>query len=130
MAVHKGSEGVVKVGSNTIAEVLDWSLNESADTIETTNLAATAKTYVAGKPGGSGSVSCHWDETDTSGQGALTAGATVVLNVYPESTGSGATFSSFDALVTSIDRASGGGEGIVSATFNFTASGAVTWSTV
>ena len=36
MAVHKGSEGVVKVGANTIAEVLDWSLNESADTIETT----------------------------------------------------------------------------------------------
>jgi len=130
MAVHKGSEGVVKVGSNTIAEVLDWSLNESADTIETTNLAATAKTYVAGKPGGSGSVSCHWDETDTSGQGALTAGATVTLNVYPEGADSGDTYAAFSALITSIDRASGGGEGIVSATFNFTASGAVTWSTV
>ena len=130
MAIHKGSEGVVKVGTDTIAEVLEWSINESADTIETTNLAATARTYVAGKPGASGSISCNWDETDTAGQGAMTPGATVVLNLYPEGSGAAATFVTCSALITSIDRASGGGDGIVSASFNFTASGAVTWSTV
>ena len=31
MAIHKGSDGVVKVGSSTIAEVMEWSLNEQSD---------------------------------------------------------------------------------------------------
>ena len=38
MATHKGSEGLVKVGSATIAEVKSYSLEESADTIETTKM--------------------------------------------------------------------------------------------
>jgi len=130
MAIHKGSEGVVKVGTSTIAEVLEWSLNQSADVIETTNLAAAARTYVAGKPGASGSISCHWDETDTAGQGAMTPASTVVLNLFPEGDVSGDTTASCSAVITSIDYASGGGDGIVSASFNFTVSGAVTWSTV
>ena len=36
MAVHKGSEGTVKVGSNTVAEITGFSFDETADTIETT----------------------------------------------------------------------------------------------
>ena len=36
MAVHKGSEGVVKILTNTVAEVRDWSLEETAETIDST----------------------------------------------------------------------------------------------
>lgn len=130
MAIHKGSEGVVKVGTATIAEVTEWSLNEQSDPIETTNLAATARTYVAGKPSASGSITCHFDSADTSGQGAMTPGSTVSLNLFPNGDGNGNTAASFSALITSIDRASGGGDGIVSAAYNFTASGSVAWATV
>ena len=31
MANHTGVDGVVKVGTNTVAEVRDWSVNETAD---------------------------------------------------------------------------------------------------
>ena len=47
MASHKGSEGVVKVGNVTVAEVTGFSFDETADTIETTALANSARSYVA-----------------------------------------------------------------------------------
>lgn len=34
MAIHKGSEGTVKVGSNAIANIRSYSIEESADTLE------------------------------------------------------------------------------------------------
>ena len=48
MANHKGSEGVVKVGSDTVAEVRDWSLEETADVIEDTSMGDSARTKQAG----------------------------------------------------------------------------------
>jgi hypothetical protein len=36
MAVHKGSEGTVKVGVNAIAEIRSYSIEETSDTLETT----------------------------------------------------------------------------------------------
>ena len=92
MATHKGSEGIVKVGSNTVAEVTSFSFDETADTIETTALSNSAHSYVSDLVGFSGSIDCFWDETDTSGQGALTAGASVTLNLYPEGATSGDTY--------------------------------------
>ena len=38
MATHKGSEGTIKVGSNAVAELLSYSITESVDLIETTNI--------------------------------------------------------------------------------------------
>ena len=75
MAIHKGSEGTVKVGSNAIANIRSYSIEESADTLEQTIMGATSRAYVASLSTFSGSVDVYWDETDTSGQGALTIGA-------------------------------------------------------
>ena len=38
MATHKGSEGTVKVGSNAVAEIRSYSIEESADTLEDTSI--------------------------------------------------------------------------------------------
>ena len=46
MANHKGSEGVVKIGSDTIAEVKDWSFDETADTTEDTVMGDAARTRI------------------------------------------------------------------------------------
>jgi len=43
MASHIGRDGIVKVGSNTVAEVKSFSIEESADTVETTKMADTAE---------------------------------------------------------------------------------------
>ena len=129
MANHKGSEGVVKVGSNTIAEVRSWNLSHKSDTAEDTTMGDAAKTFQATLTEWDGSLTCFWDETDATGQGALTAGASVTLNLYPEGATSTDTYYSGAAIVTSIDR-SGAHDGMVEANFAFKGSDALSTLTV
>lgn len=129
MATHKGSEGVVKVGSNTVAEVRDWSITISADTVEDTIMGDSARTYKASLTSASGSISAYWDETDTTGQGAMTAGAEITLNLYPEGAEAGDTYYVVPAIITE-EGASAAFDGMVEATFSFAASAAVTKTTV
>ena len=129
MATHKGSEGVVKVGTNTVAEVRSYSIEESADVLEDTSMGDSAKTYLASLTSFSGSLDVFWDETDTSGQGALTVGSSVTLNVYPEGADSGDTYYSGTALVTGVSR-TGSFDGMVEASISVQGSGALTQSTV
>jgi predicted secreted protein len=129
MATHKGSEGVIKVGTNTVAEVRSYSIDESADVLEDTSMGDSAKTYLASLTSFSGSLDVFWDETDTSGQGALTVGSSVTLNVYPEGADSGDTYYSGTALVTGVSR-SGSFDGMVEASISVQGSGALTASTV
>ena len=129
MAVHKGSEGTVKIGANAIAEIRSYSLEESADTLETTSMGDTARTYLPSLSTFSGSVDVYWDETDTTGQGALTIGAEVVLNVYPEGDTSGDTYYTGSAIVTGVTR-SGSFDGMVEASISVQGTGALTSSTV
>jgi hypothetical protein len=129
MANHKGSEGVVKVGANTVAEVRDWSLSETADTIEDTTMGDSARTRKAGLTSASGSITAYWDESDTTGQGAMTVGAEVTLNLYPEGATSGDTYATLSAIITEAG-VSASFDGMVEATFSFEANGAVTWGTV
>ena len=129
MANHKGSEGYVKVGSNTVAEVRDWSLTISADTVEDTTMGDSARTYKPSLTSGSGSVTCYWDETDTTGQGAMTAGSEVTMNLYPEGSTTGDTYYTMSAIITE-EGVSASFDGMVEATFSFQANGAVTSSTV
>jgi hypothetical protein len=129
MATHKGSEGVVKIGSNTVAEVTGFSFDETADTIETTALSNSARSYVSDLVTFSGSIDCFWDETDSTGQGAMSVGSTVTLNLYPEGGDSGDTYYSGSAVVTSISRANAIGS-MVTASFSFQGTNALTSATV
>lgn len=129
MATHKGSEGLVKVGANTVAEITGWSLDQSADTVEDTALSDTAKTYLADLTSWTASADAHWDETDTTGQGALTIGASVTLNLYPEGDTTGDTYWTGSAIVTGISR-SGAIGSVISASFSFQGTGALTETTV
>lgn len=129
MANHKGSEGVVKVGSNTVAEVRDWSLEETADVIEDTSMGDAARTKKAGLTSASGSVNCYWDETDSTGQGAMTVGSEITLNLYPEGAMSGDTYATCAAIVTAAGK-SASFDGMVEQSFSFEVNGAVTWGTV
>lgn len=129
MAVHKGSEGLVKIGSDTVAEVKSYSFEESADTVETTSMGDTARTYLPSLTTFSGTIECHWDETDTAGQGAMTIGATVTLNLYPEGDAASDSYYSGSAIITGVSR-SAAMDDIVAATYTFQGSGALTLTTV
>ena len=129
MANHKGSEGLVKIGSATVAEVKDWSLSETADTIEDTTMGDVARTRKPSLTSASGSISAFWDETDTAGQIAMQAGSEVALKLYPEGAATGDYFASVSAIITTQD-ASAAMDGMVEASFSWESNGAVTWATV
>lgn len=129
MAVHKGSEGTVKVGANAIANIRSYSIEESADTLEQTVMGNTSRAYAASLSTFSGSVDVYWDETDTTGQGALTIGAEVTLNFYPEGDTSGDTYYTGTAIVTGITR-SASFDGNIEASISVQGDGALTETTV
>ncbi len=128
MATHKGSEGTVKIGSNAIAEVRTWSINQTADTIEDTTMGDSARTYQSSLNTWDGSVDVFWDETDTSGQVACTIGSTVTLNVYPEGATTGDTYFSGSAIVTGVTRTASF-DGMVESSITFKGTGALSIST-
>ena len=129
MANHTGSSGVVKIGTNTIAEVRSFTINTTAELLEDTTLTDTSKTYQVGKKGATVSVECFWDETDTNGQIALAEGSSVVLDLFPEGTDSSDYYYSGTWLVTG-NSISIPTDGIIEATFDATLTGALSRSTV
>jgi len=129
MATHAGSEGTVKVGSDAIAEIRSFSIEETADTLEDTSMGDAARTYKPSLTNFTGSVDVLWDETDSSGQGALTIGAEVTLNLYPEGDTSGDTYLTGSAIVTGRSVTSSF-DGLVEMSISVQGNGALTQTTV
>jgi len=129
MANHKGSEGVVKVGANTVAEVRSYSLEETGDTVEDSVMGDTARTYKPTMTSWTASMDIYWDETDSTGQGALTIGSEVTINLYPEGDTSGDTYYSGSAIVTG-SSISGSFDGMVEGSISLQGTGALSLSTV
>jgi hypothetical protein len=129
MANHTGSSGVIKIGTNTVAEVRSFTINTTAELLEDTTLTDTSKTYQVGKKGATVSVECFWDETDSSGQIALAEGLSVAMDLFPEGTTTGDYYYSGTWLVTG-NSVSIPTDGIIEATFDATLTGALSRSTV
>ena len=129
MATHKGSEGTVKVGTNAVAEIRSYNIDETADTLEDTSMGDSARTYKPSLTSFSGSLDVFWDETDTSGQGALSIGSEVTLNFYPEGDTTGDTYYSGTAIVTGVSR-SASFDGLVEASISVQGTGSLTETTV
>ena len=129
MANHTGVSGVVKVGSNVLAELRSFTIDTTTEIIEDTTLTDTSRTYQFGKKGATVSAECWWDETDTNGQIAIIEGSQVALNLYPEGADSGDYYFSGTWLIGS-NSVSIPTDGIIEASFNATLTGALTRGTV
>ena len=129
MATHTGVNGVVKVGANTVAEVVGFALNETQDTVEDTSLTDSKKSYIALRGDATATIECHWDETDTSGQEALDVGTSATIELYPEGADAGDAYYTGTALITGADVAVSM-DGIISRNFSVQFSGGVTHTTV
>ena len=127
MAVHKGSEGTVHVGTDAVAEIRSYSVEETADTLETTSMGDAARTHLASLTSFSGSIDVYWDEADTA-QTALTVGTSVTIKFYPEGTASSAKYYSGTAIVTGVSR-SASFDGLVEASISVQGTGALTLTT-
>ena len=129
MANHTGVAGVVKVGTNVMAEVRSFNIVTSAEILEDTALTDTSRTYQVGKKGATCTVDCWWDETDTNGQIACAEGTSVTLALYPEGTDSSDYFYSGTWLITG-STVSVPTDGIIEASFSATLTGALQRGTV
>jgi len=128
MATINGNDGIVKIGTNTVAEVQNFELTETAATIRTTAMGDTWETRSAGLNSWSGSLTCHLDDTDTSGQEALTVGAEVTLALYPEGDSAGAEEYTGAAIVTQVGTSQTFDNQTVQRSFSFEGNGVLTKS--
>ncbi len=64
MAKYRGVNGSVKLATNAVGEVTQWTLNVARPYIETTPMGATGKTGTLDYPGGSGQITAHFDYSD------------------------------------------------------------------
>ena len=129
MATHTGSSVLIKVGTNTVAEVRSFTLDTTAELLEDTALTDTSKTFQVGKKGATASIECFWDETDSNGQIAIAEGSQVTMALYPEGADSGDYYFSGTWLITS-NSTSTPTDGMIEATFSATLTGALTRGTV
>ena len=128
MATHTGSEGTIKIGSDTLGELRSYSLESTAETIEDTSMGDSSRSYKVGLTTFTGTASVFFDETDTA-QGNLDAGASITLEVYPEGADTGDTYYTGTAIVTG-RTINASFDGMVEMEISFQGNGALTESTV
>ena len=129
MATLTGNNGTVKVGSAAIAEIRSFSVDETMDTIESTSMGDTYRTFETSLKSWSGSVDIFFDDTDTTGQGALTVGSEVTVNFQVEGDTTGDHLLSGAAIVTG-RTINSSFDGLVEASLSLQGDGALTEGTV
>ena len=131
MATFKGSDGVVKAGAsaseNAIGEIRNFSVEETADTIEDTSMGDSARTYKDSLTSFTASIDALFDDTDTA-QTAMTIGSELSFLFLPEGATAGDYQLSGTGIVTSISR-SQSYDGLVEISFSVQGSGALTVGT-
>lgn len=128
MSALAGRAGSVKIGANTVLEIGEWSLNIDIDLPEHTDFGDVWKEHLVGLRGATGSFNGRLDPADTTGHVALITEALsgtsgVTLNLYINAT----NYFSMTALLSQMSpKASVGG--VVENSYNFTATGAVSYN--
>lgn len=128
MAAIAGKGGSAKIGANAIAEVTSWSMDISADMLDSTSLGDSWREFVAGLNGATGSVEVKWDipndaDGQTALQNAILNGTTVTLNLYVNAS----NYYSGSAYVSSLS-VEDPVEDLVTATFEAQFTGEVTYN--
>lgn len=82
--VYSGSNGVATFNSADVASVISFTITRTGDTIETSALGSSDRTYIAGLKSFSGSMELFFRDEDTANQALFAvANDPVVLDLYP-----------------------------------------------
>lgn len=127
MTTYCGKDGVVKFATNTVAEVREFSVSETGDVADSTSMDNTDgwKTHKGTLKEWSGTMTCYWDDTDTTGQGALDLHTTGAVELYPGGDASGRQYLSGTITVTGIETGTAV-DGLSEATISFQGNGPLT----
>lgn len=128
MAIATGQTGVVKIGTTSsdetaLGNVRSFSIETSADTIESTVMGSSVRTYKQGLATGTVSIEAYWDEADTV-MTSLDERAEVTWEIYPTGTTTGQELYAGTGIVTS-KSISAAFDGMVEASFTIQVSGAI-----
>lgn len=129
MANHTSSAGLITIGGNTVAELLSYNIDEGVATLDDSEMTDTAETHKTDMTNWGASVECFWDEADTTGQGAMTIGASVSAIFLPEGNTSGDVSRSGTATVESKSMAVAKGS-MITQSFTLKGNGVLTDGTV
>ena len=122
MAVLKGKDGSISAGLNNLANITSFTINEEADTLETTAMGnAGYKTFVGSLKSWSGTVEAVFDDTDS----AVAVGSAITLTVVVDDGSSNQVQYSGSCIVTSRSVEVGVAD-LVTVSFDVTGSGALT----
>ena len=139
MAVTRGCLGKIYVkdaavtsGATQMLRVRDWSFSESAERLESSEIGACTKTYVAGAVETSGTINVWWDATTGANQTQMSVANDVFIEFYLEGTASGSNYYRTPTGVANIQEVSRSGsvDGIVETTYSFTVNGSLTATSV
>jgi predicted secreted protein len=131
---YKGKDGIVKVGANNIGQIRNFSVEQTADTIEDTSMGDTARTYKDSLTQFTASIDALFDQssadsvTADAAQVAMTIGSTATFKFLPQGDTTGDYQLSGSGIVTSISR-SQSYDGLVEISFSIQGSGALTIGT-
>jgi len=137
MATLTGNNGIISIGGVTVAATRTFSVEMTADTIETSVMGTDVRTYVRGMSTYSGSADIYFDDTffDTNEAAfnptAITVGSTPINVKFYISFADGAgadTVFNGSAIVTGF-TVNSSLDGMVEASISFQGSGATVFST-
>lgn len=128
MATFKGNEGVLKIGSNTIGEIISYSIEELTEVIDDTSMGDASRTFLASLKSFTGSCEVHFDDTDT-GQLDVQNGEAGSISVQMEGDTTGDHKLSGAIIVTG-RTITGSIDDTVKASITFQGNGALTEGTV
>jgi hypothetical protein len=128
MATHSGRLGAVYVGALPVAEIKDWSIEETSEVTASTVMGSEWVTNTPTQKSWTASFNAFWSVSDD-GQNALPVGAEVVLNLYPEGNTTSKVYWSGTAIINTKSK-SASFDGLVEASFSATGDGALTELTV
>jgi len=136
MAILVGNAGVITIeddagSAQTVAEVRSYTIETTADTIETSKMGSSTRSYVKGLSTYSGSADVYFDATHlTTIDINPTVGSVGALNkivgikLFPEGTG---TSFNGDVIITGYS-VTASFDGLIEATISFQGTGAVAYS--
>lgn len=127
MAVYSGTAATARVGTVTIGEIKEWSLDLGQAVVDVTAFSEEWVRNIAGIRNASGSFSGNFDDTDaqqTVVMNSILNGTAPALRLYVNAT---KYFSVGTAFITGMNPSTSY-DGAAQATYNFTVSGPVTFN--
>lgn len=98
-----GTDGLVKVGLVTVANLNKWDMTDQVNKVTGRAFGETVEKAEAGARSVTGTLSGFYDPADTNGQAVIVSGAKVALNLYPSGSSAGAKYKSIsEALIDNV----------------------------